>query len=186
MSRFSILAVAGLFLCGVSFGADEPGPNYEHLKPMERLIGTWVLDLEAPEDAPPDSPIDIQKGDPIKLVLKCVWGLKKNVMRTQMTISVNGILWSTSEGTTGWAVDKEQIIASSFDTLGGRGESVNTVDGNTLTIKETRVSPDGVITKVTIIVTFVDKDTITSKRTGITVGDVEQPDEEPATWKRKT
>ena len=181
----TLTALTAFFVSGIAYAEEEPGPGYKHLKPMEWIIGTWVLEMGAPEDAPPDSPIVIEKGDPIKVIISCEWGLNKNILRTQMKVLVNDVLWSTSDAITGWATDKKQIIGSSFDTLGGREESVTTVDEKCFKMKHREVSPDGEITTVTTIVTRADEDSITSQRTDITVGGEKQPDEPPMTLQRK-
>jgi hypothetical protein len=186
MKRITMLAVAALLVTGIAYGADEPAPNYKHLKPLEWLVGEWVVEFEAPEDAPADSPIAVKKGDPLRITSKYEWGLNKNVIKHQMAVLMNDELLMASESTIGWAVDKTQVIGSGFNTLGGRGESVFTVvDDKSLKVNVMRISSEDEVRKETVIVKMIDKDTVTSQAIDRTVnGEQEPDDEEPVTWKR--
>ena len=185
MKRVILTLSAVVLACGVAYGQQQSGPNYKHLKPMEWLIGTWVAETEAPEDTPENFPFAAKKGDAIKLILVAEWGLNKNVIRSHFTMTVNNELALTAEGTMGWAADKNQIIESSFDTTGGRGETVyNDVSENAFQGSSRDVSPDGTVTESIITVT-VNDDTITAKKTNITVGAEKKPDEPPLEFKRK-
>ena len=82
MKRITMFAVAAMFVCGIAFGADEPGANYKHLKPMEWMIGTWARDFEVPEDLPAGSPVIAKMGDPVRITITSKWGLNMNVIQT--------------------------------------------------------------------------------------------------------
>ena len=85
----------------------------------------------------------------------------------------------------GWAVDKQQLIGSGFDSLGGRGETAYTiVDDKTFTMRQHEVSPTGEITTVTTTVELTDEDTVTIQRTDITEGGEKKPDDPPVDLKR--
>ena len=185
IKRFTILSVAAMFVCGAAFGADEPGPNYEHLKPMEWMIGTWGVELVAPEDAPNDALFAVKKGDAIKFTIKFKWGLSKSVIESEAALFVNEVLLLEGKGLSGWAAEKKQIIGSGFDTIGGRFETAYTiVDENTIQMKQREVAGDGMITNVTITMTRMSEDIVKHERKNISVGGVEMPDEPPGEFKR--
>jgi hypothetical protein len=47
-----LFALVAVFVCPMANAEDEPGPNYEHLKPLESVMGEWVATSVLTEDAP--------------------------------------------------------------------------------------------------------------------------------------
>ena len=172
-------------VCAVAFGDDEPGPDYKHLKQLEWSIGSWVLEVEAPEDAPPESPVVVKKGDLIKAILTLKWGLNKNVLHTTATVLVNGKVVSEEAGITGWDSEKKQIIARGFDAFGGTERTTTRiVDDRQLELTTRKIMPDGAISEFVIEVKSIDPGTLTTQRTNIWEKGSGQPDEPVVTWKR--
>ena len=122
MKRLVTLAALAAFLtCGFAYG-EEPGPNYDHLKPLEWMIGEWVLESTLDEDVPNIG----EAGDQFDLSIKWSWGLRRNIINEQMTVLVNDKVKWTSKAIKGWDAEKEQIVSTGFDSSGGHGNSIVT------------------------------------------------------------
>jgi hypothetical protein len=176
-----MFTVAAIFVCGVAFGADEPGPNYKHLKPMEFMIGEWVLD-DTMEEAVPNIG---EAGDHFVLTIKWSWGLRKNMINEQMTVHVNDKVKWTTRSIKGWDAEKKQIVSTGFDSLGGHGHAVITCTEDGFTIKNRNVSPEGTPSTSTVIIKRVDEDTIGGETKDIIENGEKKPDRPYVELKRK-
>ena len=186
MTKFvaSSFVLVSILTCGFA-RADEPGPNYKHLKPMEWIIGTWVLEMEAPEDSPADAPVATKQGDQLRMTIECEWGLNQNVIHSRFVMTVNGETVYIDNGMIGWAADKKQIVGSSFNSTGGYGRVLYTiVDEKTFLGVGRLVSPNGEVTEDTTTAKWVYQDTVTFTKTDIMAGGEKQPDQPPLKFKR--
>src|SRR5262249_21201123 len=78
--KYAACLALALTLCAVGLSRAEdkalPG-NYEHLKKLEPLIGTWTGEFVAPHDHPT---ANIKKGDKLTLTLTYKWDLNKSAI----------------------------------------------------------------------------------------------------------
>jgi hypothetical protein len=182
MKRLIMLTAAAVFFtAGLAYGQAKPGPNYEHLKPLEWMIGEWVLD-DTMDGAVPNIG---EAGDHFVLTIKWSWGLRKNMINEQMTVRVNDQVKWMSRAIKGWDAEKKQIVTTGFDSLGGHGDGIITCTEDGFKIKNRTVSPEGIPGEATVIVKRVDDDTIGGETKDITEGGEKQPDRPYVELKRK-
>ena len=119
MKDAACLALA-LTLCavGMSRAADNALPgNYEHLKKLEPLIGTWTGEFVSPHDWPT---ANIKKGDKLTLTSTFKWELNKSAISNHNTMGQPGSdpVW---QGTflIGWDTANKRIVAFAFENTGG-------------------------------------------------------------------
>jgi hypothetical protein len=173
MKQVTMLLIGLVLTAGTAYGDEEPGPNYEHLKPLEWLIGTWAVDVELTEGIPGVA----EKGEMMNLVGTAKWGLAKNVMRMRLVTSLKGKQIRVEEGTIGWDAEKKQIVEYRFDSLGGRSTiTVTHVDKSMAKSRTREVAPDGSIKTFTNTLKMIDNDTVESTLTDITEGGEKKPD----------
>ena len=152
--------------------SQDPGPNYEHLKQLEPMVGNWLIEMELPETIPGIA----EAGDALKLMVTTEWGPKKNILQTNFDIIVNGKMLKTDTRILGWDGENEQILEYGFDTLGGRTKILTKPEKeNTFVGKAHAVTPEGAVEESTIRMTFVDEDTIEFQIVDMTVDGVEEP-----------
>jgi hypothetical protein len=183
MRRFTSLTVVAILCAGhFAYGQEEPGPNYQHLKPMEWLVGEWYF-----ETTLEDNFLDLGgKGDKLTFHMVFEWGLNKNIIMARSKAFVRGKQFLEHQTTIGWDGEKKQVVALSFQESGGRGEGTVTLENEGIVVQKVRlVSPEGQSANVTVTIKRIDQDTLTLQRTDITVGGVKQPDDEPSGHKRK-
>ena len=101
---FTLIAIAVLVCSRISDGAEEqtPAPVYEHLKPMEWIIGEWIAKSETPE------------GQSTEIVSKWEWGVNKTSIISQFTLRNDGNLVMSGVGVVGWDPEKKQVMGHLF------------------------------------------------------------------------
>jgi hypothetical protein len=182
MKQLTLIAAAAVFFTtGLAYGQAKPGPNYEHLKPLEFMIGEWVLEDTMDEDVPNIG----EAGDHFLLTIKWGWGLRKNIINEQLIVRVNDkMTWST-RAMIGWDAEKKQIVSTSFDSLGGHGGAVIACTEDGFTMKNRTVSAEGTPSTSTVIIKRVDEDTIGGETKDITEDGEKKPDRPYVELKRK-
>jgi hypothetical protein len=136
--------------------AQGTSSNYEHLKEYGgAMVGTWQTEWPADFAVPGLA----EKGDMISVELTIEWALDNNVIIGKTKAAINGKEVATGMQTTGWDKSAKRIVAFSFSSLGGRGESVVEKRGDKWYVTGTGIGLDGSATANTSILTLVDKDT---------------------------
>jgi uncharacterized protein (TIGR02246 family) len=122
-----------------------PAPsNYEHLKPLEWMIGSWIDEDEA-----------------ASVQTDCAWTKNRNFMtRSFAVVSREGVELSGMQ-IVGWDAANQQIRSWVFDSSGGFGDGVWTAEGDTWTIQSTGTLVDGGKTSATNLLKKIDDNSYT-------------------------
>lgn len=105
-----------------------PPSNYEHLKELEWMVGSWV-------DRDDDEGVVIQTD--------CEWAKNKNFMTRSFAVMVRDRVNMAGMQVIGWDPTTKQIRSWVFDSDGGFGEGKWTHKGNRWTIQQAGTLPDG-------------------------------------------
>lgn len=119
---FTPVCYAVLFLLGLQpLHAQEKGKeqakqpsnapsNYEHLKPLQWMVGNWVTEGKAEKDKPGS----YKKGDSLKQNLGAFWVAGRNAITVRSSVFANGKLVNSSQGIIGWNPAKKVLFSTSF------------------------------------------------------------------------
>jgi len=118
--------------------------NYEHLKPLEWMIGTWV-----------------DQDDQAVVETTCQWTKNRNYITRSFTLSVRDRLEIAGMQIVGWDPAAKQIRSWVFDSDGGFGEGVWTQKDKAWHIAATGTAQDGSRSSALNIITFIDDNTFT-------------------------
>ncbi len=121
-----------------------PPSNFEHLRGLEGLVGTWIE-----EGA---------KGETIRISFE--WAMSQNFLTSTYEVSFKNIAVGGATQWVGWDAAAKTIRSWSFHSHGGFGEGVWTQSGKTWTIKTSSTLPDGKKVSGTDMITFADSDTV--------------------------
>jgi hypothetical protein len=130
--------------------ADEPKPespppsNYEHLKELEWMIGTWIDDSA---DA--------------KVQTDCEWTKNRNFMTRSFAMAVGDKVNRAGIQVIGWDPVAKQIHSWVFDSDGGFSEGTWTHKGEKWLVEQKGTLPDGGKTSSLNIFKRVDENTAT-------------------------
>ncbi len=149
--------------------ADKAPSHYDHLKPLEWLIGDWV-------DADGDSVIRTS----------CKWTKNNNFITRSFTISTGDLVVLEGTQVIGWAPDKKVIRSWMFDSDGGTGVGIWTNDGARWTNRTVRILPDGRKASSVNVITRIDDNSFTWKSTSREVDGGLLPSVGPVTITRAT
>ena len=117
------LALA-LTLCAVGMSRAEdkaPPGNYEHLKKLEPLIGTWTGAWDSSQDRPTAG---LKKGEELTLTVTWKWEVNKSAISLRYAVGrpesdpVWGSIWLI-----GWDTANKRIICTSFEATGGHARA---------------------------------------------------------------
>ncbi len=122
-----------------------PPSNYEHLKPLEGLVGSWAEDGA--------------KGETVRISFD--WAMSQNFLFSTYELSFKNISVGGATQFIGWDGSTKSIRSWSFHAHGGFGEGTWTQAGKTWTIKTAATFPDGKKATATDVITFADADTVT-------------------------
>ena len=121
-----------------------PPSNYENLKSLEWMIGSWI---DSDETATVET--------------ECEWTKNKNFMtRSFAVVSREGVELSGMQ-IVGWDAEAQQIRSWVFDSTGGFGEGTWTADGDNWTIESVGKLVDGRKTSATNLLKKIDDDSYT-------------------------
>jgi uncharacterized protein (TIGR02246 family) len=124
---------------------DEPPPsNYEHLKELEWMIGTWIDD---------DGEAAIET--------ECEWTKNRNFMTRSFAMMIGDEVQKSGMQIVGWDPAAKQIRSWVFDSDGAYSEGKWTRKGEKWVIQQTGVLHDGAKTSATNIFTRLDDDSFT-------------------------
>ena len=162
-----------LLVCSVTYGQDEPGPGFEHLKAYGPMLGTWRYEGPLLEDVP-----DIaEKGSEFEWQFSWKRILNKNVVEANWTLKFEGGTELVGKALQGWNADKKEIVSGSMNSLGGMDMGSVVLDevAKTLTLTVKGIDGEGKETSLKAVVTVMGKDTLTWQASERTGGIVEGP-----------
>jgi uncharacterized protein (TIGR02246 family) len=149
----------------------EPPPsNYEHLKELEWMIGSWVDSNEDPN---------------VTVQTDCEWTKNRNFITRSFAVAIGDQVDMAGMQFIGWDPVAKQIRSWVFDSDGGYSEGHWTHKGNKWTIDSIGTLPDGRKTSAVNTLRYVDNDSCTWRSTNRVVGDEVLPDVEEVLIIRK-
>lgn len=149
----------------------EPTPppsNYEHLKELDWMIGSWI-----------------DKDDNATIQTDCEWTKNRNFMTRSFAVAAGDKVHMSGMQVVGWDPIAKQIRSWVFDSNGGYSDGKWKHKGNRWIVQQTGVLVDGGKTTSTNIFTYVDKDTCTWQSIDRTVDGEMQPNVDEVTIVRK-
>jgi uncharacterized protein (TIGR02246 family) len=128
-------------------GQSEPPPsNYEHLKDLEWMIGSWV---------------DSDEENGAKIQTDCNWTKNKNFMSRSFAVVIGDKVDMSGMQFIGWDPAEKQIRSWVFDSDGGFYQGKWTRKGNRWVIQQSGTVPDGGKASETNIIKRVDDNSFT-------------------------
>jgi len=140
----------------VKAGPPEPPPsNYEHLKELEWMIGSWI---------------DAEEQPGVSVQTDCEWTKNRNFITRSFAVAVGDQVDMAGMQIIGWDAATKKIRSWVFDSDGGFAEGTWSHKGDKWTINATGTLSDGRKTSATNILTYVDDDSCTWQSTNREVG----------------
>ena len=136
--------------------------NYENLKELEWMIGTWV-----------------DQDDNATIETRCQWTKNHNFMTRSFKLVVNDRIATEGTQVVGWDASEQRIRSWVFDSDGGFGEGVWTRDGNRWTINVSHVLQDGSRGSAINTITRIYDNTITWQSSGRAIAGELMPNVDP-------
>lgn len=146
----------------------NPPSNYEHLRGLEGLLGSWAADTDA--------------GQTIRISFG--WSENQNFMTSTFATTFKNISIGGGTQWIGWDPTAKTVRSWSFHANGGFGEGTWTHAGKTWTIKTAATLPDGKKATSTDAVTILDADTMTFQAKDRTLDGKPLPDIQEVRLKR--
>jgi len=151
---------------------EKPLPsNYERLKELEWMIGSW-------HDDDPRPAVEIQTD--------CEWTKNKNFMTRAFAVAIGDRVNKSGMQIIGWDPVAKQIHSWIFDSDGGFGEGTWTRKGDKWFIQNTGTLPDGGKATSLSIMTRLDNDSFKWESVNRDIDGELQPNVEPVLVVRKT
>jgi uncharacterized protein (TIGR02246 family) len=147
-----------------------PPSNYEHLKDLEWMVGSWI---------------DNDEDDDATIQTDCAWTKNKNFMTRSFAIVVGDQVSMAGMQIVGWDPVSKQIHSWVFDSDGGFGEGKWTRKGNRWLIQQTSTLPDGGKSSAVNIIKQIDNDSFTWQSVQRSVNGDLLPDDDEITIVRK-
>jgi uncharacterized protein (TIGR02246 family) len=141
--------------------AEQPTPppsNYEHLKELEWMTGSWI-----------------DQDDKATIQTDCEWTKYRNFMTRSFAVAIGDRVPMSGMQIIGWDPIAKQIRSWVFDSSGGYSEGKWKRKGERWIVQQTGVVADGGKTTATNIFTHVDKDSFTWQAIDRTVDGEVQP-----------
>jgi hypothetical protein len=173
MKRFVLIVTAVLLVRGAAFGQEEPGPNYEHLKAHDSVIGTWRYEGPLLEDMPGFA----KKGSPYVNQCSWRWILNRNAIEVTWRSEFEGGKTISGKGLIGWNAASQRIAFGGMDSVGSMnfGTIVFENDGKTSSLTGQGVDCDGKKSTFTNVIKIAGDDRFTFQSTERAGGLVEGP-----------
>jgi hypothetical protein len=159
-----------------------PG-NYEHLKKLEHLIGTWTGEFVSPHDWPT---ANVKKGDKLTHTLTYKWGLNKSIITNHQAWHQPGSdpVW---QGTflIGWDTLNKRIVSFSFENTGGH-QVIDKweIQADKVTLRGKGSDPFGNETTFAMVLSDINKDSLVWQIIDTTIDGKRRPDSDKRTLKR--
>jgi uncharacterized protein (TIGR02246 family) len=147
-----------------------PPSNYEHLKELQWMIGSW-------HDDDPRPAVEIQTD--------CAWTKNKNFMTRSFAIAIGNQVNKSGMQIIGWDPVAKQIHSWVFDSDGGYGEGTWTHKGNKWFIQNSGTLPDGGKMTSLNIMTQMDDNSFKWESVHRDIDGEMQPDVDPVLVVRK-
>lgn len=119
--------------------------NFEHLKGLEGLVGSWAAEAEGNEVAR----------------ISFSWSENQNFLTSSFATTFKNITIGGGTQWIGWDPANKAVRSWSFHANGGFGEGIWSRQKDTWTIKTVATLPDGKKATAVDVITFVDANTIT-------------------------
>ncbi|HTQ39484.1 MAG TPA: SgcJ/EcaC family oxidoreductase [Pirellulales bacterium] len=148
-----------------------PPSNYEHLKELEWMIGSW-------HDDDPRPSVEIQTD--------CAWTKNKNFLTRSYAVAIGDDVRQSGMQIIGWDPVAKQIRSWLFDSNGGFGEGTWKHKENKWFIENTATLPDGGKATSLNIMTKLDDDSFKWESTEREIDGELQPNVDPVVVVRKT
>lgn len=139
------------FLQRVNEGPELPPSNYEHLKELEWLIGSWVDDTNGHDQAGAEKTPVVHT--------TCRWSVNRNFLIRNFTATLNGQVTATGVQHIGWYAPTQQIRSWTFDSRGHIIASMWQKSGDSWKIVTKEALQDGEIVRGDEILTRKDNNT---------------------------
>lgn len=162
MKRIITTLTVVVLACSSAYGQDEPGPNFEHLKPYGPMLGTWRYEGPLLEDVP-----DIaKKGTHFAFQFSWKRILNKNVVEETWAIEFEDGTKISGKALAGWNAAEKVISYGSMNSTGNMslGTVVFDTKAKSSTLTATGINGDGEETSFQGVVTKTGKDTLTWQR----------------------
>lgn len=178
MQYAACLALA-LTLChgNLSRAEDTPMPlgNYEHLKQLEPLIGTWSGEFVSPHDWPT---ANIKQGDKLTWTSTYKWHLDRSSIWNHNTMGQPGAdpVW---QGTffIGWDTLNKRIVCFAFENTGGHQVIDDwEIQGDQVMAKGKGSDPFGRKTTFTVVISDIKQDSCVREHIDVFIEGKKQPD----------
>jgi hypothetical protein len=151
---------------------EKPLPsNYEHLKELEWMIGSW-------HDDDPRPSVEIQTD--------CAWTKNKNFMTRSFAFAIGDQVKKSGMQIIGWDAANKQIRSWVFDSDGGFAEGTWKRKGDRWVIENTATLPDGSRASATNIMTKLDDNSFKWESVNRELDGELMPNVEPVLVVRKT
>ncbi len=147
-----------------------PPSNYEHLKDLEWMVGSWIDDDE---------------DDDATIQTDCNWAKNKNFMTRSFAVVIRDQVNMAGMQIIGWDPAAKQIRSWVFDSDGGFAEGKWTRKGNRWVIQQTGTLPDGSKSSAVNIIKQIDNDSFTWQTVQRSVNGDILPDVDEVTVARK-
>jgi uncharacterized protein (TIGR02246 family) len=151
---------------------DEPTPppsNYEHLKELDWMIGSWI-----------------DNDDKATIQTDCEWTKNRNFMTRSYAVVVGDKINMSGMQIVGWDPIAKQIRSWVFDSNGGYSDGKWKKKGKRWIVQQTGVLADGGKTTSTNIFNYVDKDSFTWQSIDRTIDGEMQPNVDEVRIVRKS
>ncbi len=148
-----------------------PPSNYEHLKELEWMIGSW-------HDDDPRPAVEIQTD--------CAWTKNKNFITRSFAVAIGEDVRKSGMQIIGWDPVAKQIHSWVFDSDGGFGEGTWSRKGNKWFIQTTATLPDGGKATALNIMTKLDNNSFTWESVNRDIDGELQPNAESVLVVRKS
>ncbi|HEY4234529.1 MAG TPA: nuclear transport factor 2 family protein [Lacipirellulaceae bacterium] len=150
---------------------EKPLPsNYEHLKELEWMVGSW-------HDDDPRPSIEIQTD--------CEWAKNKNFLTRSFAVAIGNQVNKSGMQIIGWDAGAKQIRSWVFDSDGGFVEGTWKQKGDKWFIQNAGTLPDGSKTSGTNIVTHLDDNSFKWESVNREIDGELQPNVDPVIVVRK-
>lgn len=143
--------------------------NYEQLKDLEWMIGTWV-----------------DQDEQSRIETTCSWTKNRNFITRMFSATVRDRIDVAGMQIVGWDPAAKQIRSWVFDSDGGFGEGTWSKKDKSWYIQSTGTAPDGSKSSSTNIITYVDDNTCTWQSINRVAGGDLQPNVDEVVVVRQT
>ena len=162
LSLSTLLVASSMLVTQVS----ATSPSWEHLKALDPLVGEWVYEGPLQEGL-----VGLPTGDAVRMQFSFQWILDKAVLRWEWKITARDKEIVQGIEHLGWNAKEKKIVSVMFATNGDFDTSQWSVEKSSFTSHYTGSLADGTSFHGDVILKVVDKNTITWKAVGYTVGD---------------